>query len=375
MLVQHLGVIVVLAVCTTAALRPPIPRHPSPLRVSFLLAYIVNELPVVALAWLAVETAPAALRDDLGRPAGWVPLTVTIATAIGLVVLAVRARTAGPAMDAALAATIGVRRQRVGPPSARSLLVPFSSWSPGVRRVADVRYGDASRKQRLDVYRPRAAPSGAPVLIYLHGGGFRMGSKLLGGRPLLYRLASRGWVGVSANYRLQPGVTYADQLADAKRVVAWVREHAEEYGADPDAIVVSGGSAGAHLAAMVALTAHDPARQPGFEEADTSVAAVVGCYGYYGPADGGSAADPRQHFHAEAPPFFVVHGQLDTLVPASSARSFADESRAVSRAPVVFAELPGTQHNFDFFHSLRFAAVMDRIESFAAWAVERRVRG
>lgn len=374
MLVQHLGVVVVLAVCTTAALRPPIPRHPSPLRVSFLLTYIVNELPLVALAWLAVETAPAALRDDLGQPAGWIPLTVMVATGAGLVVLAVRARTAGPAMDAALEETVGGRRQPLRTPSVRALLVPFSSWCPGVCRVANVRYGDASRNQRLDVYRPRAATTGAPVLIYLHGGGFRMGSKLLGGRPLLYRLASRGWVGVSANYRLQPGVTYADQLADAKRVVAWVREHAEEYGADPGAIVVSGGSAGAHLAAMVALTAHDPARQPGFEEADTSVAAVVGCYGYYGPADGTGDTDPRQHGHAGAPPFLVVHGQLDTLVPASSARAFAEEVRAVSCTTVAFAELPGTQHNFDFFHSLRFAAVMDRIESFAAWAVERRVR-
>jgi acetyl esterase/lipase len=375
MLTHHLGPIVVLAICTSAALRPPIPRQPRPVRVSFLLAYLVNELPVPALAWLAVETGPAALRDDLGRPAGWIPLTATIATAVGLVVLAVRARTAGPAMDASLLDAIGVPPRPTRRPSPRALLVPFVSWCPGVRRSANVQYGEAGRKQRLDVYRPRAATSGAPVLIYLHGGGFRMGSKLLGGRPLLYRLAARGWVGVSANYRLQPGVTYAEQLADAKRVVAWVREHAEEYGADPDAIVVSGGSAGAHLAAMVGLTAHDPSRQPGFAEADTSVAAVVGCYGYYGPADGTSAdADPREQVHAGAPPFLLVHGGLDTLVPASSARAFAADIRADSRAPVVFAELPGTQHNFDFFHSLRFAAVIDRIEAFAAWAVGRQVR-
>lgn len=374
MLIQHLAVIVILAVCTTAALRPPVPTHPSPVRVSFLLAYLVNELPLPALAWLAVETVPAALRDDLSRPAGWIPLAVTVATAAGLVVIALRSRTAGPAMDAALE-EIGVRRPRARPLSFRTLLVPFASWRPGVRRLADVPYGDASRRQRLDVYRPRGVTSGAPVLVYFHGGGFRMGSKLLGGRPLLHRLAARGWVGVSANYRLQPSATYADQLADAKRVVAWVREHGPEHGADPDAIVASGGSAGAHLAAMVGLTAHDAARQPGFEDVDTSVAAVVGCYGYYGPTDGRTATDPRQHGHAGAPPFLVVHGQLDTLVPASSARSFAEELRGVSRAPVGFAELPGAQHNFDFFHSLRFAAVIDRIDAFAGWAVGRRADG
>ncbi|MFC8373332.1 hypothetical protein [Streptomyces sp. CB02400] len=66
-----------------------------------------------------------------------------------------------------------------------------------------------------------------------------------------------------------------------------------------------------------------------------------------------------------------MRGALDTLVPAGDARRFADEPARVSSTPVAFAELPGTQHDFDFFHSLRFHAVADAVEGFAVWATRR----
>ena len=103
-------------------------------------------------------------------------------------------------------------------------------------------------------------------------------------RPLIYRLASQGWVCISANYRLSPAATFPDHLIDVKKVIAWVREHGHEYGADPMIVFVAGSSAGGHLASFAALTPNDPAFQPGFEAADTSVSAAISLYGYYGPS-------------------------------------------------------------------------------------------
>jgi acetyl esterase/lipase len=78
------------------------------------------------------------------------------------------------------------------------------------------------------------------VLIHLHGGGFGSGRKNREARPLIYRLASQGWVCVSANYRLRPAARFPDQLIDVKKVIAWVREHGAEYGADPARVFVAG---------------------------------------------------------------------------------------------------------------------------------------
>ena len=94
------------------------------------------------------------------------------------------------------------------------------------------------------------------------------------GLPLMYHLAARGWVCVAANYRLSPRATFPDHLIDVKRALAWIKRHGAEYGADPDFVVVTGGSAGGHLAALVALTANDPEYQPGFEDVDTTVQAL-----------------------------------------------------------------------------------------------------
>ncbi|MFI6449555.1 alpha/beta hydrolase [Kitasatospora sp. NPDC050543] len=236
--------------------------------------------------------------------------------------------------------------------------------------MTDLPYGAAGRRHRLDVYHHRARPSGAPVLIHLHGGSYRGGRKSSQSLPLLHRLASRGWVCVSANYRLRPGVEHPEHLIDLKRVIAWVREHGHAYGADPAALFVAGSSAGGHMAALAALTPGDPALQPGFEAADTSVTAVIGLNGYYGAYYGqGPESSPSAHVTADAPPFLLVHGDRDTMVPVDIARRFAADLRRVSAGAVVYAELPGAQHAFDLFHSLRFEAVVDGVEAFAGWVL------
>ena len=75
---------------------------------------------------------------------------------------------------------------------------------------------------------------------------------------------------------------------------------------------------------------------------------------------------------ADAPPFFAAHGDLDTIVLVEDARAFVHALRRISSSPVVYAELPGAQHTFDLFHSIRFETVVDGIEAFTVWV---RTRG
>ena len=183
---------------------------------------------------------------------------------------------------------------------------------------------------------------------------------------------------ISANYRLRGGARFPDPLIDVKKALAWVREHGREQGADPRAVFVAGSSAGAHLAAMAALTPNDPAFQPGFEDMDTSVSGAVCLYGYYGPVDGSVKSSPMTYPGDDAPPFFLAHGDRDTLTIVDDARRFVERLRRSSANPVVYAELPGGQHGFDFFHSIRFDTVVAAIEAFGAWvtrSAEGEIRG
>ena len=131
------------------------------------------------------------------------------------------------------------------------------------------------------------------MLFQVHGGGWTMGKKEGQAEPLMAHLAERGWVCVAANYRLSPRATWPDHLVDVKKALAWTKATIAQYGGDPDFVVITGGSAGGHLSSLAALTPHVSDFQPGFEEADTSVAAAVPFYGIYDfvNRDGTSRAD------------------------------------------------------------------------------------
>jgi acetyl esterase/lipase len=238
----------------------------------------------------------------------------------------------------------------------------------------------------------------------VHGGGWSVGDKEHQGIPLMLHMAARGWVCVAVNYRLSPRDAFPAHLVDVKRAIAWVREHGPSYGADPSFLAVTGGSAGGHLAALVALTPGDTEYQPGFEHADTSVQAAVPHYGVYDFAGAIGTRrsrqlrdlflgprvlfeDPRTHLaefekasplarvRADAPPFFVIHGSSDSLVEVAQARAFVDALRAVSHEPVAYAELPGTQHAFDVFPSIRSAHVVRGVDRFLRATYDRWVHG
>jgi len=237
--------------------------------------------------------------------------------------------------------------------------------------------------------------------VYIHGGAWVIGDKREQGLPLLHELARRGWVTVTINYRLSPRATWPDHIVDCKRALAWVRQHIAEYGGDPGFVAVSGGSAGGHLASLAALTNGDPAFQPGFEDDDASVDACVPFYGVYDMTAGRGtsgydegllvllerrvfkrrladdpsvfeAASPVCRVHAGAPPFFVIHGTNDTLVPVGEARAFVTALRSVSKAPVLYAELPYTQHAFDVLPSVRSAHAVAAVVRFLEGVRHRR---
>ena len=204
-----------IALCTLFALAPPKPRQSSPSNKISWFGFLINELPFVAFYWLLASTALAIAQRDIASPVGWIALGLAALATVGLVIIAWRALQAGPAVDHALSEGLGsewrtdldpglAARLRRRLPLARVLFGPFFFRRRDVERIANISYGDAGKLNLLDVYRHRSRPSGGPTLVYLHGGAFRSGRKSREARPLLYRLASQGWVCISANYRLSP---------------------------------------------------------------------------------------------------------------------------------------------------------------------------
>ncbi len=285
----------------------------------------------------------------------------------------------------------------------KQIALPFPIRHREVERIRDITFTRvAGLNLRLDVYRNRGRPSECPTLLQVHGGAWVLGSKNEQGLPLMHHLAAHGWVCVSANYRLSPHATFPDHLYDLKRAVQWIREHGVEYGADPDFLIVTGGSAGGHLAALVALTGNEVEFQPGFENVDTSVQGCVSFYGVYDFTDrqgvwhheklrellerqvmkasldeapaAWEKASPVSWISTAAPPFLVVHGELDTMVPVEEARHFCDAFCRTAAAPIVYAEIPAAQHAFEIFPSLRSAGVINGVERFLAYLHSRYLR-
>jgi acetyl esterase/lipase len=332
---------------------------------TWLLSAIPNESPFLAFYWLSAATALALSDSELHGVWVWVALGVAAASFVGAPVLVRRSLRTAPAIEQALGRPIASN-----PPWKRIIFAPVPLLHPGVKRISNLSYGDAGRRNRLDLYRRRRGGTGGPVLIHLHGGGFSWapGRRSFYARRLLFRLARQGWVCISATYRLQPAAKFPDALIDVKKAIAWARAHAAEHGGDPDRIVLVGSSFGARLATLAGFTTNDSAFQPGFEEADTSVAGVVGLYGYYGgiASHRSLPSSPFDYADRGSPPLLIVHGDRDTLTSSERARALADQARSASADPVLYVELPGAEHSFDLLSSIRFEAVIDGIEAFAA---------
>jgi acetyl esterase/lipase len=224
----------------------------------------------------------------------------------------------------------------------------------GTRRVAGLRYAEGPRGL-LDLYLPPGGGAGAPLLVFLYGGGWRSGAKE-DYRFLGTAFAARGWIVAIPDYRLAPEVRWPAFAEDAAAAVAALPALLAEEGLQPPrAVVLAGHSAGAHTAAMLALDgrwlgAHglSPCR---------FVAALLGLAGPYaifptgartvvaafGPAPQPAEVSPLAHVSPAAPPAVLLTGSADTLVSPRNSVALA-EALARAGRPVDLRVLDGVGH-------------------------------
>ncbi|PUA80053.1 alpha/beta hydrolase [Nocardioides currus] len=395
----------IVAALTANALRPP--TGPRSGLYAFAPGWILGELAPQVLALTALDSAAQLRPGRRSRLRTKIGFGLAAASSVGLAHIIRQSQQVRARVEDALVEGLGVdyvEQLDAAPTPAelatpwRKLLNPFNFTDRAVRVERDIAYGEYGPRSTLDIYRPADDEqlADAPVLLQVHGGAWTVGKKDHQGIPLMQHMAQRGWVCVAINYRLSPRDAFPAHVVDVKRSIAWIKEHIADYGGNPDYVVITGGSAGGHLAALAAVTPNAKEWQPGFEDADTSVRAAVPHYGVYDFAastglrsaesmrdgflapkvlnkrwdeepEAFEAASPILRIDGDEPDFFVIHGDTDSLVDVGQARAFVEKLRRVSRRSVVYAELPGAQHAFDVFPSIRSAHVVRGIERYLGW--------
>ncbi|MGC3979974.1 MAG: alpha/beta hydrolase [Steroidobacteraceae bacterium] len=219
-------------------------------------------------------------------------------------------------------------------------------------RLTDLRYGQAVRNT-LDVYQPKHRDH-APVVIFIHGGGWNSGDKA-DYKFVGAALARAGYVTVLPNYSLYPQVKFPTFMMDAAAAVAWVKQHAAEWGGDPQHIYLMGHSAGAHIAMMLALN-EQYLQQVGIRAAD--LRGVIGLSGPYdflpftfdymndlfGPSDRFALSQPINYVHAGAPPMLLMQGMQDKTVAPKNTVNLAKALTDVG-VPVTVNYYPKASHS------------------------------
>jgi acetyl esterase/lipase len=235
-------------------------------------------------------------------------------------------------------------------------LVETLNVPAGMTFVGDVAYGETGGEALLlDYLTPDPLPASAlPALVWIHGGGWEAGDKRAGWvESLGPDMAQAGFVSFSINYRLSDQATFPAQLHDVKAAVRWVRANADELGVDPERVGVWGHSAGGHLAALLGTTGDQPELEgtsgsPGFSSRVQAVIAVSpptdfleipADWPYVEPrrateklVDGPleerrelvRLANPIAHIRPGMPPFLIIHGADDEIVPVQQAVKLYD---------------------------------------------------
>lgn len=232
----------------------------------------------------------------------------------------------------------------------------------------DLPYADGART--LDLYLPPRGAA-APVVVWLHGGSWVAGDKNPVA-PVLFDLRERGFAVAAVNYRLTGLSTYPAQLDDVKGAIRWIRAHAGEYGVDPSRLYLVGFSAGGHLASLAALTAGDRTVEGDVGGNLDQSSAVAGVVLYAAPSDIGRlagdcsgcevsaqfqalgcsfllcgdrahVASPTTYVKKDAPPFLILHGDADRVVPVEQSR-LLDAALRGAGAPSRLVIVPGVDH-------------------------------
>ncbi len=228
-----------------------------------------------------------------------------------------------------------------------------------VKATMDIPYADTDNPaQRLDLYLPTkpASDKPLPVIVYIHGGAWRAGSKSGGRSTLMPYFTGGQYAGVSVEYRFSQEAKWPAQINDCKAAIRWIKGHAKEYNLDPEKIAVWGGSAGGHLVAMLGVSG-DVKELEGSLGKHTDQSSRIACVAdYFGPTDlltmgdfpstmkhnaadspesiliGGAIQENKEKARAASPltyvtkddaPVFIAHGTNDPLVPFNQTEIFA----------------------------------------------------
>jgi len=250
---------------------------------------------------------------------------------------------------------------------------------------------DTERQLLCDIWRPgHGKPSGL-AYIYLHGSSWAIGDKDMFTRSFFHHLTSQGHTVMDLSYRLIPEVDIYGMVGDAKRAVAWMKANADQYGVDPEKIVLGGGSAGGHIALLAGYTPEHSGFTP--EELKQADLSVCGMVTYYPPTDledgskqynnkrqpqvpigaepdpknpflyagrldillGGYPEDvpdmyrlacPTTHVHPGSPPTLSLRGDRDSLNPLEGNEELYAKL-VESGVPAIDVVLPWTEHAFD----------------------------
>ena len=245
-------------------------------------------------------------------------------------------------------------------------LIALAALPAPAQPLPDLVYARAGGKDLLlDLYLPEKSAGPAPVVVWIHGGGWRNGSKE---QTPARRLVPRGYAVASINYRLSGEAIFPAQIEDCKAAVRWLRANAAKYSLDPQRFAAWGSSAGGHLVALLGTS--------GDAEAPSSrVQAVID---FFGPTDflqmdaagskmrhnapdspesllvGGAIqenkekvarANPISYVTAGDPPFLIMHGDQDPLVPHHQSELLADALKKAG-VEVTFRTVKGAGHGF-----------------------------
>jgi acetyl esterase/lipase len=260
----------------------------------------------------------------------------------------------------------------------------FSS-NPQVEVRGDISFLTPDRLEKLDLYLPKNRNAGekSPAVLLIHGGGWKEGDKRQA-REIEFgmTLAQSGFVAASINYALRSAGKFPQNLQDCKNGIRYLRAHADELGIDPNRISVMGGSAGGHLALLVAYTADQPNLAPSqpYPGVSDKVSSVVDFYGISNlatrketdpngkplkiePLDSttqsifGSTpqdwkkASPITYVKRDVPPTLILHGKKDTTVDSDQSQELADALRKAG-ATFEIIWLPNAPHSFSFQHAV-----------------------
>ena len=261
---------------------------------------------------------------------------------------------------------------------------PFAS-SPNVKVRSDISFLQSDRTEKLDLYLPKNRNAGdkSPAVLLIHGGGWKEGDKRQP-REIEFSttLTENGFVAASINYALRSAGKFPQNLQDCKNGIRYLRSRADEFGIDPNRIAVMGGSAGGHLALLVAYTADQPNFAPPspYPGVSDKVACVVNFYGISNlatrketdpngkplkiePLDSttqsifGSTpqdwkkASPVTYVKRDVPPTLILHGKKDTTVDSDQSQELADAlKKAGASYDIIW--LPNAPHSFSFQHAV-----------------------